>query len=56
MDGAEHKFSVFELWLFCLLRLGKRGVCVSSLGPVVRAEMNVFVFIRRAKEMVLSLL
>lgn len=43
-------FPVFTVWLSCLLRLGKQGVFTSSLGPVVRAEMNGFVFIRMAEE------
>ena len=50
MDGAGHMFPVFAVWLSCLLRLGKQGVFTSSLGPVVRAEMNGFVFIRTAEE------
>lgn len=32
--------SVFELWWFCLLRLGNRVVLMRSIGPEAKAETN----------------
>lgn len=38
---------MFELWS---LKTGNGGVFLSSLGPVIRVEMNGFVFIRITEE------